>query len=549
MAEAMRWLEGSFLAFAHLSGPVFVAALWQGALVVAGMELLLRAVPGASARDRFRAWAAALAALAVLPFLPFLFTALRTGSSPAAAPSVIGGAAARAWFDLDPRWTLAIASLWILVAFTRVAALAIHMLRLRRLWKEAVPVPSLACPSLPGLPASPGRRLEVCTTQALDRPSVIGFFRPRILIPEWLIGKLTPAELEQVVLHESEHLRRGDDWTNLVQKLLLAVFPLHPALAWIERRLCREREMACDEAVVRATEKPRSYAACLASLAERGLERGLERAAARRPEALSLGAWRRRPELAERVHRILRRAPGLPPAAARALLGVVGCGLVFASVELARIPQVVAFVGPVAAQAAPLDAAAGLAPAAYAGDSMRGVHAVNTAFRVPETSQGIESRADALQPALAHTIRRRAAAPSAFSAAQAPYAQVPYAQATPTARRGRMVATSLRPRGAERRQWVVVAAWEQVQTAAAPAPAESTLPAPADRGPALATRIIYTRLLVIYPAEARANAGVAGANARPAPKNAGRARQATGSSLPATEAAIPLRDGWLVFQL
>jgi hypothetical protein len=49
------------------------------------------------------------------------------------------------------------------------------------------------------------------------------------------------------VLHEMEHLRRGDDWTNLLQKLSLVVFPLNPALIWIERQLCLERELACDD--------------------------------------------------------------------------------------------------------------------------------------------------------------------------------------------------------------------------------------------------------------------------------------------------------------
>ena len=52
---------------------------------------------------------------------------------------------------------------------------------------------------------------EIWATSDLDRPCVIGFFRPRILIPAWLLNRLTPAELEQVVLHESEHLRRRDD--------------------------------------------------------------------------------------------------------------------------------------------------------------------------------------------------------------------------------------------------------------------------------------------------------------------------------------------------
>ena len=59
---------------------------------------------------------------------------------------------------------------------------------------------------------------------------MIGFFSPRLLIPEWLFAKLAPSDLQQIVLHECEHLRRGDDWINLLQKVGLALFPLNPAL-------------------------------------------------------------------------------------------------------------------------------------------------------------------------------------------------------------------------------------------------------------------------------------------------------------------------------
>ncbi len=81
----------------------------------------------------------------------------------------------------------------------------------------------------------------------------------------------------------------------------------------MERRLCREREMACDEGVVRRTQAPRAYAACLTTLAERGLQ---QRELLRRAHALSLGAFTRRPELVHRVHSILRRKRALNPLAA-----------------------------------------------------------------------------------------------------------------------------------------------------------------------------------------------------------------------------------------
>ena len=273
----------------------------------------------------------------VLPFLE------HSGAPIAATPA--GAITARPWLELDSRWGFAIAALWLAASTFRAAELVFHSLRLRRLWRGATPVEmdgslrSLLAALLP-------RRIEICTTPDLDRPSVIGFFAPRILIPEWLFLRLTPGELEQVVLHEAEHLRRRDDWTNLLQKLSLVLFPLNPALAWMERRLCREREMACDEGVVERTQAPRTYAACLTALAERGLQhREFERREfLRRAQALSLGAFERRPELVSRVNSILRRKKALHPLAAGALVGIVGCGLVIGAFELSHSPQLVAFV-------------------------------------------------------------------------------------------------------------------------------------------------------------------------------------------------------------
>ena len=93
---------------------------------------------------------------------------------------------------------------------------------------------------------------QLCTSDEVARPSVLGFFRPRILVPPALLEALTPQELQQVVLHEMEHLRRGDDWTNLLQKIGLVLFPLNPVLVWVERRLCAERELACDDRVMQS---------------------------------------------------------------------------------------------------------------------------------------------------------------------------------------------------------------------------------------------------------------------------------------------------------
>lgn len=327
-------LIAMFSGFARSAAPVALDAVWQGAMVAVALVLCLRLAPRVSATHRFAIWASAFAMVAVLPFLPII---LHASASGAAGASALGTVTAKPWLPLDSRWAFVVAGLWLAASAVRAGDLIFHSLRLRQLWKTAVPVPVDA--GLRSLLAAvfPARRaIEICKTRELDRPSVIGFFKPRILIPDWLFERLTPGELEHVALHEAEHLRRRDDWTNLLQKISLVLFPLNPALAWMEHRLCREREMACDEGVVQRTQAPRAYAACLTNLAERSLKR--------RAQALSLGAFGRRPELVHRVHSILWRKRAMHPFAARAWVGAVGCGLLFGAVALARCPQVVAFV-------------------------------------------------------------------------------------------------------------------------------------------------------------------------------------------------------------
>jgi beta-lactamase regulating signal transducer with metallopeptidase domain len=341
--------------FAHAAAPIAVTAAWQGAVVAAGLALCLQLAPRVGAAHRFAAWAAGFSVLVALPFVPALSRLLsRLMAASAGAGSSLDAASlsspsAHAWLahpilEISDRWSLAIAAVWVVLALARAIDLAIHTARLRWLWKSAAPLRGvLALDESTGNGAR--KRFEICTTRELDRPGVIGFFAPRILIPEWLLERLTEQELGQVVLHEAEHLRRRDDWTNLLQKLCLVVFPLNPALMFVERRLCREREMACDEGVVRRTQAPRAYAACLAGLAERHME---HRAAAlslgARAKALTLSAFERRPELARRVHSILARRGAVHPLASRALLGAVGCALAVGAVVLARCPQLVAFV-------------------------------------------------------------------------------------------------------------------------------------------------------------------------------------------------------------
>src|ERR1700739_2773618 len=449
MAPAVwAWLASTWEGFARTAGAALVTSIWQGAVIVCGLEICLRVMPRISAAHRFAVWAAGFGVAAGVPLLALLHFGAGAAGTGGAGSDLTGsgtsGSLAGPLLQLDARWGLAIAGVWVVASAIRGASLAVHSMRLRRLWKAARPV-EVSATLVSALNDVRGGRVTICTTEMLDRPSVIGFLAPRILIPAWLMARLSPAELEQIVLHETEHLRRGDDWTNLVQKLSLGTFPLNPALAWMEQRLCREREMACDEGVVRITNAPRAYAACLASLAERGLER--------RAEALSLGAWQRRSELVHRVHGILLRKRRLNKAAAGVLLGAVGCALVAGSVEMVRAPQLVAFV-PEQKSLAMTPARQEQMAAMLARESAEGkislpagFHAMQAKAVLPESG-----RASVVNPTR-HEARKNSTPAAMKTAATKNRQQL--AQADTAGDRVNA--------GAEQ-QWVVLAAWEEVRT-------------------------------------------------------------------------------------
>lgn len=509
--------------FARLAAPSVVAALWQGLAIATALALCLHFSPRLAAAQRFHLWAAAFALVAFLPFAPLAAGhLLPSGTVAAASPT-------RPWFAVDVRWTWVLAALWLTASALRALDLALHTVRLRSLWRKAQPVPPAALASVLG--EYEAQSLPVFTTQQLDRPSVIGFFAPRILIPAWLLARLTPGELRQIVLHEREHLRRRDDWTNLLQKLCLVLFPLNPALWWIDRRLASEREMACDEGVIRITRAPRAYAACLASLAESRL--------AQRAQALSLGIFSHRPELVRRVHSILAGTRSLNPAAATALFAALGLGLAGGAWQLARCPQLVAFVSAQPTETAHILTGPG------------------DALLPTEPRHGLASVHATPAMARMHTVQPHRVAPAAAPAPQLATALQPEMQPSAVAIATGASVPADRP--AQPARVVILAEWREVQIYHAATRPTSDYDTGEDSSPA-AGQITVTRLVLrvapgagnttvsdVAPAAPAANAQ----SAQPLPPNASRPKPAAPAAQHKASPPpfFPFGDGWFAFQL
>jgi bla regulator protein blaR1 len=307
-----------------------VDSLLEGGLIalLAGAALRVRR---RSSGIRFAVWFSALIAIAVLPMLNTLHSA-----------PIAGSAAAHSAITLPGSWAVYLFGAWALIATVSLSRVFASLRHLRALRKSCVPVDRARLDAAIRATLSEGnaQQVSLCTSDKVQVPTAIGFFKPAVVIPAWLLDDLSAEELNQIVLHELAHLRRRDDWTNLIQQVVKALFFFHPAVWWIEKKLSLEREMACDDAVLAATAQPRAYAECLAHLAERTF---IRRALIRKGVALAQAALGRMRHTSLRVAQILN--PNRPSAAkswkpALALIAVFAAGaLVLGSKE----PQLIAF--------------------------------------------------------------------------------------------------------------------------------------------------------------------------------------------------------------
>lgn len=407
------------LEISRFTAQAFVSGLWQGIVLISFVALCLRLLSRVSASARFAIWGFAFALVVAIPLLHLHVLAVHESYEPSAV------------IHVGVAWGLAIAGIWAALMSVRVVQLLMQTIRLHRIWRQAKP--AVTTGDIFALLQTCRRQAELCTSAQVDSPSVIGFFAPRLLIPEGLFAKLTEPELRQIVLHECEHLRRGDDWINLLQKVVLALFPLNPALLWVDRRLGLERELACDAGVVASTSAPFDYANCLTRLAEHKIHC--------RNVALSLSAWTRQSELAHRVHRLLRPMRGMPSSQAAASIALLVFGLAGGAVELARIPGLVSFT---TVTTSSVEQAAAPIPAPAVASASTDAQAMPVVYRQTAQPHVTLLKAEMPSPAVRHVRsakKTKSAKARSTQTWQAPQVQLHTAQADEISPKPRVVLT------------------------------------------------------------------------------------------------------------
>lgn len=217
---------------------------------------------------------------------------------------------------------------------------------LRRLKKEVIiPTPELEemfriVSSVKGIRSG----IELKIHPKLKTPLAVGFFQPFILMPETLVNNLNDSAKEQILKHELAHLLRYDDWSNLFQRLIQAIYFFHPAVWLVSRRADVEREIACDDHVLDRAGQAKSYALMLTQFANRERDRHLASASA---------VWNKQSQIKERIEMLLDHHRNTAPRPARLSTGLLTtAALVVAALTLQYGPRVALADDPTDANAA-----------------------------------------------------------------------------------------------------------------------------------------------------------------------------------------------------
>jgi TonB family protein len=231
---------------------------WRGSIVLAAAFAAATGLRRASAAVRHFVWTAALTAMLVLPVALFVAPkwswrvekaesarSVVMGSQPVGA--VLKNTGGKTTGGTKTDWLL---GLWVLGCAVVGARFLLGAGRASWMAPRAAEARHAGA-MLEELRCALGIRRRVRVLESADAPMPLtwGILRPVVLLPEGA-REWPPARLRTVLLHELAHVGRLDLLTQAVAQAACCLYWFHP-LAWMAaRQLRKERERACDDAVL-----------------------------------------------------------------------------------------------------------------------------------------------------------------------------------------------------------------------------------------------------------------------------------------------------------
>ncbi len=237
-----------------------VQAVVGGSVLVACTALALRCARISAAR-RGDIWFGVLIAIALLPMLDRAARLVPHPHASGIAPTGLHEATILANVHVLVLVALALG----LTAFGALGMVGLSYVGLARLRGRTHGAPDFVRADAEAAARTIGFRgaFEVRIGTASHSPLSLGVRRPTIVLPTSALA-LARRERELVVMHELAHLQRYDPLINMATRTLLALAVYNPAAFLAARAIGRDRELACDDVVMVATDERRAYARAIA---------------------------------------------------------------------------------------------------------------------------------------------------------------------------------------------------------------------------------------------------------------------------------------------
>ena len=268
-------------------GWTLIHSLWQGALALFITWLILRTSAAKASTLRYAICTGSVFILAASLLLTFLYlyepndNGVQSDHNPGYTmdsgfynlrdwPTPIGNFQQNyfiQWVDQHMKWWVIFWAIGVFVYLLRFAGGLWYIQQLRR---KALPVQENWSALLGSLSRKCGihRLVKLSESYLIDKPLVIGWLKPIILLPVGILSGLPPAQIEAILLHELAHVQRHDFIINLLQALVEALLFFNPFVWALSAMVRREREHCCDDRVINCIGDPIHYVYALAQIEE-----------------------------------------------------------------------------------------------------------------------------------------------------------------------------------------------------------------------------------------------------------------------------------------
>lgn len=117
------------------------------------------------------------------------------------------------------------------------------------------------------------RSVQLFESAIVNFPTIIGYFKPVILMPLGSLAEMPMDQVEMILAHELAHVKRSDYMLNLIQSFLEVLYFFNPAMWIISKIIRNEREYACDDLALRINSDSTVLVNALISVHQKEIEK------------------------------------------------------------------------------------------------------------------------------------------------------------------------------------------------------------------------------------------------------------------------------------